>query len=1257
MIKPIENPKRLAPINPKTNVNKEDKAFHIAIVSFSNEHLKLKKSIQKHRYIIKESISIKVKIHFLLLSDKKNIQSLIEKDIYNYNKIRIFIFVLKVKEAQKYADFFPFETKFFMRETTDFVFCIDSKDSFEEIKQEFQWIQEIEKLIHSGNFYCLTDRINSQHFQEKLTNLIHSNIEQNYEGFSIKLMALSNIQIGKLFLSRGFKLFFITLIYPPNFPYDELDQRFYEKSINFAHGLRIKNVTKKLFLKNMLDFKNLSLDEELTINECLKIMSEKHKGDQTDLFLFVCNDQSLLFWERFFEKLKEDQLFWRKNEIASVLFSMKENTNIKDSEKNEVNEILKFEGKKFDSYVTSKSSLDKFIHNNIKERVEKYENFQIYLSNEFQEFNDNRKFESLKAYEIFLQHLDKKLYDEEFDRELAHELFYNQFMQKLLIQKEDILVFYANALKKIENFIKKIKKKTALFRQKKEIQNIKIIILEVLNLNEFYFEIGKDNACANVIKNYEINKISIEIKYGDQIFESTAVLMPNFSLDLKPLEASFAFDKVNHNKGFTIKLYDPNNEYFGSYSLKIQDWETRTKGKFDLNYVRKKIQTDRTMVQVNEINNVIPFLKLFFSYDKSTAPLEEDIESLNYELDRWIKAKIELNFFRVSPELNNRLNLINKRFEEMKFAKERISIRKTLSYEENNNIENLQKNLKKKRTEYMALKVILEEKNEKIKLIPIEIKQQEKKNLNRKEKEFKKKIEFIKVKEENKKKNQEINEIIIKKVENNIKELMKEIENDEHNKILKFLLDDHKTIKKSLISKQKKSSLKNLRKLLLGLFGEKEKIEIKNIVIKLDLLKEKQMIAKEKKTLEKIQSQIALNEKLIKEKKNILEKRSLLESFDSELSILENNLQNYEEKKRNMISEYKKLVNLSDKQKKEFNEKNLKDTEDMNKLSTQIEQDAKNLNELSVDIEKIEEKLEELLKNSQENKKTDEMISFFNSLKNEIEVKKLKEYLQQLMKSLSRFYLTSSVAESQIFERSKAKEVSFLESIAPLIPYGRPVLNLIAGILNFRDKTIKMNQFQSFSNITPNSSILDEIVQKSAFELIKIKKAVILQMSDNIQKGLLEQAQAKVKSWFFSKNQKIFKGLDTGAKIMANIDASTIIAHTYLKVLMYTNDNEGDIFNKKNIEKIFIQAACLVDPQKYAKILSIQDKWANFEFNFNVQEYFKKDKDYLKIFIDKDEKKKKEEKGKCVPNFFNCFKNKKKVHNLTSETEKSPTAI
>ena len=63
----------------------------------------------------------------------------------------------------------------------------------------------------------------------------------------------------------------------------------------------------------------------------------------------------------------------------------------------------------------------------------------------------------------------------------------------------------------------------------------------------------------------------------------------------------------------------------------------------------------------------------------------------------------------------------------------------------------------------------------------------------------------------------------------------------------------------------------------------------------------------------------------------------------------------------------------------------------------------------------------------------------------------------------------------------------------------------------------KMNQFQSFSNIAPNSSIMDEIIQNSAFELIKIKKALILQMSENIQMGYWRIQQIKLKSIFLKK--------------------------------------------------------------------------------------------------------------------------------------------
>ena len=162
-------------------------------------------------------------------------------------------------------------------------------------------------------------------------------------------------------------------------------------------------------------------------------------------------------------------------------------------------------------------------------------------------------------------------------------------------------------------------------------------------------------------------------------------------------------------------------------------------------------------------------------------------------------------------------------------------------------------------------------------------------------------------------------------------------------------------------------------------------------------------------------------------------------------------------------------------------------------------------------------------------------------------------------------------------------------------------------------------------------------------------------MSENIQKGFLERAENKVNGIFLNKNQKLFKKLDTGPKVMADIDASTIIAHSYLDLLQTKGMNEDeDLFNQKLIEKTFIQAACLVDPKKYAKILSLDSKWANFEFKLNIQEYFSKDKEFLEKFQKIDENHQEESKRHIFSNFFRCFR-KNKVHTLPKKISKTDT--
>jgi len=222
--------------------NKDEfKTYNINMVSFSNKNISLKNSLLKKRYKVKESILIKVNINIITISNKKEFNKFVEES-QNNNKIHMFIFLLDGKDPQRFEHFFsdlPFESNFFLKEKTDFVFCFDFNDILQEQKQEFPcWIQKIQTIVDPENFHFFEDML----IEDKLQNLIQLKIEKKYDIFSIKFMALMNIQIGKLFLKRGFRLYFITLIFPPNFPYDEFDQRYYSKTTNFTNTLRIKKV-------------------------------------------------------------------------------------------------------------------------------------------------------------------------------------------------------------------------------------------------------------------------------------------------------------------------------------------------------------------------------------------------------------------------------------------------------------------------------------------------------------------------------------------------------------------------------------------------------------------------------------------------------------------------------------------------------------------------------------------------------------------------------------------------------------------------------------------------------------------------------------------------------------------------------------------------------------------------------------------------------------------------------------------------------
>ncbi len=78
---------------------------------------------------------------------------------------------------------------------------------------------------------------------------------------------------------------------------------------------------------------------------------------------------------------------------------------------------------------------------------------------------------------------------------------------------------------------------------------------------------------------------------------------------------------------------------------------------------------------------------------------------------------------------------------------------------------------------------------------------------------------------------------------------------------------------------------------------------------------------------------------------------------------------------------------------------------------------------------------------------------------------------------------------------------------------------------------------------------MDDIMKEVAYLLTRVKQYQIMGLATELHKNILQKNAEQLKSKFLGTDH-LFKGSDNGAKIMADIDSSFIIANSYSNVLI-----------------------------------------------------------------------------------------------------------
>ena len=252
------------------------------------------------------------------------------------------------------------------------------------------------------------------------------------------------------------------------------------------------------------------------------------------------------------------------------------------------------------------------------------------------------------------------------------------------------------------------------------------------------------------------------------------------------------------------------------------------------------------------------------------------------------------------------------------------------------------------------------------------------------------------------------------------------------------------------------------------------------------------------------------------------------------------------------------------------------------------------------------------------------------------DVQSLREYYFQFQKSITSYYRISEIIESNVFERSKeskgegnglieggvkilaeyidgdildsaisngAKAVAAFaeeafEKVISFVPFGSAVFGLLKlgkKIYNhqktYKEELKTNNDYQTFSSLISSPSVLDDILELAALALLKEKEPIILNVVKSVQKTWREKADDKVNSLFIKK-ELLHKGLNTGAKAMAALDATSVIMNSYANFISKSHlqtpkPDLEDIYEINKTVQIFVQTAKDMNTEGYSQLLEL----------------------------------------------------------------------
>lgn len=211
----------------------------------------------------------------------------------------------------------------------------------------------------------------------------------------------------------------------------------------------------------------------------------------------------------------------------------------------------------------------------------------------------------------------------------------------------------------------------------------------------------------------------------------------------------------------------------------------------------------------------------------------------------------------------------------------------------------------------------------------------------------------------------------------------------------------------------------------------------------------------------------------------------------------------------------------------------------------------------------------------------------------EEEQKKLRDYLDVFMKTIENYYKAAGILERGLERKNGQDTTDFViencELLLSCVPFGKYIaeaLKTAKWVPDQKKESISENSFLTFSSVVLNYNRLRFILENAAFQLIKAKKGLILNLDEKVYECVTQRMQ-KESGANLANSERLFNGLDTGAKRMAAIDAAFVIANMFASFLVKPKKgvDSDDIYNTQTIVDLLVECGKQVDESRYFELL------------------------------------------------------------------------